>query len=263
VGVITSADADLDLSQALPDVLIARFLAPATTTFENIITSGGRRQVIHEVARPLMPAMLPPDWQTAIVHVGPVVHECHPKLVSAPGKAFVGVTPQGWMRQWDESGQVSSCRWEEMESVLARADAVVLSLEDVGGNWDLVAEYAAQTRVLALTQGADGCTIYANEEARHFPGLEVDAVDSTGAGDIFAAAFFYALQRGLADARESDPSTAARFANCLAGQSVTRSGLSSTPCAEEVAHCKRVALCGHPADALRDGAGHAHHLRVG
>ncbi|MGD2177137.1 MAG: PfkB family carbohydrate kinase [Anaerolineae bacterium] len=263
VGVITSTDADLDLSRALPDVLIARYPAPTTTTFENITTDGKRQQVIHHVARTLVPAMTPDDWQAAIVHIGPVAQECHPALASAFGKAFVGVTPQGWMRQWDETGRVSHCRRRGMEDVLARADAVVLSLEDVEGNWGLAAEYAAQTRLLALTQGTEGCTIYAEGETRHFPAPDVAEEDSTGAGDIFATSFFYALQRGRASKRGQNPWTAGRFANCVAAQSVTRSGLSGTPSAEEVARCRRATLRGHSAQPSEDGEGDAHHLRAG
>ncbi|MGC9336037.1 MAG: PfkB family carbohydrate kinase [Anaerolineae bacterium] len=246
VGVITSTDADLDLDQALPDVLITRYLAPATTTFENIITDGKRQQRIHHVARPLVPAMAPDDWQAAIVHIGPVAQECHPALARAFGKAFVGVTPQGWMRQWDQTGQVRHGRWKGIEDVLPHADAVVLSLEDVRGNWDLAAEYAAQTPLLALTRGAEGCTIYADGEIRHFPAPRPVEEDSTGAGDVFAASFFYALQHGLAPGRGCDPWTAARFANCVAAQSVARSGLSGTPSLEEAARCRQAALCRSP-----------------
>jgi sugar/nucleoside kinase (ribokinase family) len=245
VGVITSGSADLDLGQALADVLVVRSPAPITTTFENVTIDGKRRQVIHHVAGPLAPAMVPHDWRAAIVHIGPVAQECHPTLASAFGKAFVGVTPQGWMRRWDEAGRVSHSRWRGGEDVLALADAVVLSLEDVEGSWDRAAEYATQTRLLALTQGVEGCTVYADGEIRHFSAPEVDEDDSTGAGDVFAASFFYSLQRGLASASGHSPWAAARFANCIAAQSVTRSGLSSTPSTEEVDRCRRATLRGH------------------
>jgi sugar/nucleoside kinase (ribokinase family) len=264
VGVITSADADLDLAQALPDVLIARSLTPTTTTFENVTTDGKRQQVIHHVAGALVPAMAPDDWQAALVHIGPVAQECHPTLASAFGNAFVGVTPQGWMRQWDERGQVRHCRWTGMEDVLARADAVVLSLQDVEGSWDRAAEYAAQTRILALTRGAEGCTIYTDGEIRHLRAPEVDEEDSTGAGDIFAASFFHALQRGSTPTRGQDPWAAACFANCVAAQSVTRSGLSSTPSTEEITRCMQATLRGHSAESPGDGEGDAtHHLCAG
>lgn len=249
VGVITSADPELDLGDALSDVLVARFSAPRTTTFENIYTDGQRQQLVYGTAEPLVPSMVPEDWRAAIVHIGPVAQECDPALVDALADAFMGVTPQGWMRQWDQEGWVGRCPWGEAERVLPRADAVVLSEEDVEGNRNLAAEYAAQTKVLALTQGAAGCTVYVGDEVRHFDPPMVKEIDSTGAGDVFAACFFYALYRG------HDPWAAARFANCLAAQSVTRLGLSSTPKAREVARCKQA--------ALGDEAGDGHHLRAG
>jgi sugar/nucleoside kinase (ribokinase family) len=239
VGVITSADAELDLDRVLPNVLVKNALSQATTTFENVTAAGVRRQTIHHIAKPLCPAMVPEGWQPAIVHVGPVAQECDPAFASAFGTAFVGVTPQGWMRKWNEQGRVSHCRWSGMDDVLARADAVVLSLEDVAGNWGLVAEYAQQTRLLAVTLGSEGCTVFAEGQSRHFPLPVVDEVDSTGAGDIFAASFFFALERGGARSGTGDSWAAARFANCIAVRSVTRSGLSSTPTSAEVTRCRR------------------------
>jgi sugar/nucleoside kinase (ribokinase family) len=56
-------------------------------------------------------------------------------------------------------------------------------------------------------------------------------VDATGAGDIFAAAFFARLHQ------TRDPWEAARFATNLASHSVTRVGLSGIPTREEVEGC--------------------------
>jgi sugar/nucleoside kinase (ribokinase family) len=53
-------------------------------------------------------------------------------------------------------------------------------------------------------------------------------LDPTGAGDIFAAAFFFRLYN------TRDPWEAARFATQLAAISVTRSGLQSIPTQEEI-----------------------------
>jgi len=233
VGVVTSASPDLDLRPVLDNVLIARFPATMTTTFKNIYTSSGRRQVLHSVAETLVPEMVPTNWRTAIVHLGPVARECAPALVNVFGDSFVGLTPQGWMRRWGQAGRVSCCQWEETEELLARADAVVLSNEDVAGDETLIARYAAQTRLLVVTQGAAGCTVYTAGQSRRFPAPAVREVGPTGSGDIFAAAFFVWLQR------RGDPWVAARFANCIAARSVTRAGLSGTPGPEEVVHCER------------------------
>lgn len=233
VGVITSASPDLDLSGVMDDVTITRFPAATTTTFRNIYGAGGRRQVLDSIAEMLTPAMAPPNWRAKIVHLGPVARECDSALVNAFGDAFVGLTPQGWMRRWDRAGRVSACQWEDAESLLARADAVVLSEEDVERDEALVLQYATQTRLLVVTQAAMGCTVHVAGQARHFPAPAVPEVDPTGVGDIFAATFFVRLQR------DGDPWTAARFANCVAAHSVTRVGLSGTPGPEEVARCGR------------------------
>lgn len=236
VGVLTSVCADLDLSESLSDILIARLLAPASTIFENTYTGAGRQQMIHSVAAPLGPASVPSGWQARVVHIGPVAQECDPALVHSFEGAFIGVTPQGWMRRWGDEGRVRRCRWADAERVIRHADAVVLSERDIGGDMSVVADYVSQAQRLVLTQGAAGCTVYAHGEVRRFPAPSVREVDSTGAGDIFAACLFYVLQQG------HDVWAAARFANCIAARSVTRPGLLGTPRKQEVVRCRRVAL---------------------
>jgi sugar/nucleoside kinase (ribokinase family) len=238
VGVVTSASADLDLGQVLSEVRVTRFPASTTTTFENIYTADGRRQVLRGVADLLVPEMVPSQWKTKIAHLGPVARECDPALVHAFGDAFVGVTPQGWMRQWDEAGRVSRRRWEEAEQLLVRADAVVLSEEDVCGDESLIAQYATQARLLVVTRGAKGCDVHTRGRVRSFPAPSVREIDPTGAGDIFAAAFFVGLQRS------GDPAVAACFANCIASCSVTRTGLDGAPRPREVASCEQAWLEG-------------------
>jgi sugar/nucleoside kinase (ribokinase family) len=56
-------------------------------------------------------------------------------------------------------------------------------------------------------------------------------VDPTGAGDIFAAAFFARLYT------TRDPWEAGRFATHLAAFSVTRHGLEGVPTREEIDLC--------------------------
>jgi sugar/nucleoside kinase (ribokinase family) len=255
VGIVTSTSPDLDLSQVLDGILVTRFPAATTTTFKNIYTPEGRRQMLHGIAETLVPEMMPPNWRTAIVHLGPVARECAPALINAFGDAFVGVTPQGWMRHWDQAGRVSSCQWEEAEEMLARANAVVLSEADMAGDEALVALYATQTRLLVITQGAAGCTVYTGGQSRHFPAPAVREVDPTGAGDIFAAAFFVWLQR------KGDPWVAARFANCIAAHSVTQAGLSGTPTPEDIARCERDP--GTRSEKKNEVGRDADHLRAG
>jgi sugar/nucleoside kinase (ribokinase family) len=73
-------------------------------------------------------------------------------------------------------------------------------------------------RVIVLTQGAQGCTVYADGMAQQVPGFAVQEVDPTGAGDCFDAGFL-AGWLGGASAIE-----AARLGNACGALAVTRQG---------------------------------------
>ncbi|MBN1180482.1 MAG: ribokinase [Anaerolineae bacterium] len=232
VGILTST-ANHDAA-AFACAEVFNVPTPSTTIFENRYSHTARQQVIHSVASSLSPHHVPPDWQNAaIVHIGPVARECDPALVNAFPDAFVGVTPQGWMRHWDHQGHVRRAEWADAETVLSTANAVVLSIEDVGGDVALVERWARWCALLVLTRGAAGCTVYVDGAARDVPGFPTAEVDPTGAGDVFTAAFFVQLARG------ATPQDAARLANCVAATSVTRVGLDGIPTPEEIARCLR------------------------
>lgn len=235
---LTSAAPDMALAQVLPGIAVHCLPAAATTTFENRYEASGRQQIIRAVANRMGPGDVPAAWrEAAIVHLGPVAQEVDPALVTAFPGAFVGVTPQGWLRMWDEGGAVRSrlaqagvAAW--LGEILSRVSAAVFSIEDVGGDEALAAAWAARAVVLVVTRGARGATLYVRGQPTHVPAPRVGEVDPTGAGDIFAAAFFACLRE------TQDPQAAARFATCLAAGSVTRRGLDSIPTAADVERCR-------------------------
>jgi len=233
VGIVTSASTDTNLTRLEKVAALVRRPATTTTTFENVYVNGHREQYVYTPAAPLTPDVIPQPWlKTPIVHLGPIMRECDPGLADYyTGKAFLGITPQGWMRSNDTRGHVFPTVWAEAEHLLPLASAVVLSIEDIGGDWDLAAHFAQQTHVLVVTCGWDGGTIFLNGQPTPFPAVPVTQVDPTGAGDIFATAFFIALASG------ARPLAATSFAACLAACSVTRVGLASTPKPDEVAAC--------------------------
>ncbi len=84
------------------------------------------------------------------------------------------------------------------------------------------------TIAVVITLGAEGCLVVA-EEVTHLPGLNVQAVDATAAGDAFNGALAVALAEGkpLIDA--------ARWANRIAAVAVSRVGAQpSLPRREEI-----------------------------
>ncbi|HHS96481.1 MAG TPA: ribokinase [Chloroflexi bacterium] len=233
VWVVTSAEDGFDLAEAFAGIAVHRLRSAATTTFENRYTPEGRTQIVRSVAASLTAEAVPLSWRRPdVVHLGPVARECDPSLAGLFPRSFLGLTPQGWMRRWDEAGRVMPDVWEEADALLPRADAVVLSEEDVGGDTTTVVRWAQRTRILALTRGPAGCVLYVKGRPEEVPGFPAPEVDPTGAGDIFAAVFFVELRRGRS------PREAARLANCVAAISVTRPGLEGTPTPEEIARCR-------------------------
>lgn len=234
-GIVTSVPEDFDLLAPLADVQMVRRAADQATTFQNIYDPQGRRaQTLLGRASPLTSDEIPERWRRApVVHLAPVIDEVPPTFARYFSNALVGVTPQGWLRRWDEKGRVRASRWSNPGDVLDGVTAVVFSIEDVGFDAGQIDEYARQAHVLVVTRGEEGCSVHWNDGWRDFPAPSVPLVNPTGAGDIFAAAFFYRLHL------TRDPHEAARFAVQIASASVTRAGLDSIPTPEDIRRASR------------------------
>lgn len=233
VGVVTSWGAEIPPGP-LSQISISNTPTDKSTTFENIYTSEGRVQIVHNVAPSLDFHKIPESWRDApIVHLGPIAREVDPTLALRFPNSLIGVTPQGWLRAWDGDGHVHLSEWPEATLVLEHAGAAVISVEDVAEDEERIAAMASASRVFVVTEGANGARLYWNGNVRRFRAPTVNEVNATGAGDIFAAAFFARLHQN------SDPWEAARFATHLAAQSATRSGLKGVPNIEDVQNATR------------------------
>lgn len=230
VGIVTACRSDLNLDQ-LAGIQIVRKDSSYTSTFENIYTPAGRIQHVHHVADQIQLVDIPPQWRNApIVHLGPIAREISSDIADAFPHALLGITPQGWLREWDEEGTVSFCNWPDAESVLSHAKVAVMSIEDVRGDEEVVTEFASILPILVVTEGAKGCRVYWNGDVRNFrPPLE-EEVDPVGAGDIFATSFFIRLNT------TKDPWESARFATLVAANSVTRRTIEGVPTPDEIRH---------------------------
>ena len=226
--VVTSAGPDMDLD-ALSELEVSKLPSDISTTFENIYTAGKRSQILHAQAPSIGLNAIPEAWRsTDILHLAPVAREVDPTMVDGLSFKFLGITAQGWMRAWDRRGHIRTCIWNDGTSLLQSAGATVISIEDVAGDEDIIKGMAQRSRLLVVTTARHGSRVYWRGERRDFTTPEVDEIDSTGSGDIFAACFFFHLHQA------GNPWEAAHFANRLAATSVTRYGLESVPTAEEI-----------------------------
>jgi sugar/nucleoside kinase (ribokinase family) len=230
VGVLTSAAFESGLVDVLHGIQVARLPAQQTTRFVNTYVGGDRQQHIEAQAAPLSADHLLPEWRTApIVHLAPIAAELQPDLVNAFAEALVGVTPQGWMRAWDEAGSIRAVPWACAESLLPRADVVILSEQDVPDS-ALIDRYAELARLLVVTRGERGASVYHAGDCQHLAAFRARRqVDPTGAGDVFAAAYLVRLRK------TGDPYTSADFANCVASFAVERRHYGGIPTMEQVA----------------------------
>jgi sugar/nucleoside kinase (ribokinase family) len=231
VGIVTASGPETSLAP-LQDIPVVSLESPNSTTFENIYTEHGRIQYLRAQATRIDLNLVPEIWRrTSIIHIGPIANEVDAFLPEGFSTGLLGLTPQGWMRKWDAEGRVSRTEWLKADFAMARAGAVVISREDVDGDDELIEHMAHQTRVLAVTESAAGAVLYWNGDRRRFRAPQVTEVDPTGAGDVFAAAFFTRLFT------TRDPWEATRFATLIATCSVARVGLEGIPTAREIEEC--------------------------
>lgn len=132
---------------------------------------------------------------------------------------------------WDATG-----RWERIEAALPHLDLLCASgVEAAAMSGEPEPEDAAAwarargARTVAIKLGADGCYVESDDFAGRVPAPRVEAVDSTGAGDAFAAGLIYARLQEWA----LEPAT--RFANAVGAAATTAVGAAEgLPTIEEV-----------------------------
>jgi sugar/nucleoside kinase (ribokinase family) len=73
-------------------------------------------------------------------------------------------------------------------------------------------------RIIVITQGAEGCTVFTKEGSEHVAGFSVEEIDPTGAGDCFDAGFLAGCLQGL------PVKEAAQLANACGALAVTKQG---------------------------------------
>jgi len=206
--------------------------APATTTLRTAGSGAERSQKLLAWAGAIAQEL---ELDTSILHLAPVARESPSRWRGQA--AFVGLTPQGLARQWDErSGQIAHAEPDaEAAAVAERCHALVVNEAERASCGELIVGARAAGAIVAVTDGDAPVTILApgvhsrphgpDEHARgHIDVHELpvpmlpEPVEDLGAGDVFAAAFFIALSEALS------PLEAARFASAAAAVRIAGAG---------------------------------------
>ncbi len=233
VGLLTSASSDFDFSllAAVTDIVVNP--APETTTFKNEYTEGTRYQTVYQLANKLVPADLPERWKAPLIaHLAPIFGECDLDFVKDFHKGtYIGVTLQGWLRQRLSNGQVIPKLSIDKMDNLRNVSAVIVSEDDIQGDWQYAQVLAQSTPLLVVTCGFRGGYIYEHNQRVAFTAPQFGVNNPTGVGDIFAATFFYVAAKGF------NAYDAALYASCVASKSLARMGIASVPTDAEIRQC--------------------------
>ncbi len=234
VALVTSFDADLDLD-ALKGIQIINQNGQGTTTFKNIYNSTGRTQYLLDRAENLDTSLIPDNFRMAkIVHLAPVAREIRLGAGSEFSNSALAYSLQGWLRDWDDSGLVHPASLPELDHDGPLNGTAFLSIEDLGFDRSALDPIQSQFQEIVLTTGVQGAELYTNYEMELVLADPIQEVDPTGAGDIFTAAYIIAKVINGKSLPE-----AARFANALAGISITRPGIDGIPTIEEITEVQK------------------------
>ncbi len=215
---------------SLPPVEAQVVPSPCATTFDISWADGRRDLRLLARASELHDHDIPISWRDSdIWHLGPIAGELDVDMLDAvPEEAFLGITPQGWMRSLRLGEVVRPAPWLAADRFVDRAQAVVFSEEDLQAAGSCAARWSSRGCVVVVTAGRSGSTVYQAGRAAHVDAFVRSRLDPVGAGDAYAAAFFIRLRQG------EDPVRAARFASAAAALAPTDTDDQGFPSVSEV-----------------------------
>ena len=126
---------------------------------------------------------------------------------------------------FDPGPHVKNVPWEQRQAALDRCSAVLLTADEIplvlqhGKHVEDAASLLSEAvRLVVVKRGQGGCIAFTHDGEMSHPGFKVEQVDSTAAGDSFAAALIIALVQGypLGDALA--------VANAMGAAKVTKLG---------------------------------------
>lgn len=184
----------------------------ATATTIALVKRDGARAFLHQpgASRTAFAGYSPPEdafaacrhFHLANLFGVPALRQISPTLLAAAREAGLSTSLD---TGWDSRGE-----WEKVVlPCLPFVDILFVNEEEAMRLGGAEALHSAGAQRVLLKLGARGCTILDPEGRREIPGFPVEAIDTTGAGDCFAAGYLAATLRGEA------PEAAARFANAV------------------------------------------------
>jgi ribokinase len=236
VRALVGADAESERAPEL-DTLRSAGVEVATVRlrnapiFKNRHSAEGRVQFALGASDAIPVSALPGEWRAADgALLGPVAGELGDEWAAAfPAATVVGLAAQGLVRQLVPGRVVESVPLLR-SAILDRADAVLISAEDVAGHPTNLSPIVAHGKRFVVSHGDRGALLLHRENQRTVgrylpPTPRREAIDTVGAGDTFLAAWMAAkLLMPVAEEWRS-----LLIASVMASLSVQRARLEDAP----------------------------------
>lgn len=238
-SIITScADDDYPFDKLIPnnqEDRLTNVQSHNTTTFKNIYDAHGHRQQ-HLISRAANITLdqVPEKWLAPeMLFIAPLTQEISADCLSWFTPRVSCIVPQGWLREW-ELPLPSRVRINpKLPAGISHGwDICILSDDEV--NDDMLDDWLSIADILVVTKGAHGSTLYLDNGSTvvaippYSDRLPNAGFDTTGAGDVFAAAMLTNYTKSR------DPVASAYFASACAALSTTDSSWNAVPTADEV-----------------------------
>lgn len=187
------------LQQNKVDLLGLKRVANAETTrFAIEYKDWSRKLRLKARAPSILPSDVPDSLRAKAVHVAPIANEISDEVVARLRKSakLLSLDPQGFVRSFDEEGNVRLRRWRKPE-VLAQTDVFKSSVEEIRvltGRRGLKQAMRDVSRcgpgIVIVTKGLDGSTLFFGNRFYSVPACRSRFVlDPTGAGDAYMGGF--------------------------------------------------------------------------
>jgi 1D-myo-inositol 3-kinase len=226
VRIVTSIGPDFIGRKLIAQAGIALEVTPSeqTTRFEAVEVEGARHWRLLARAKELAWA----SSQAEVLFGCPVIGEIGGPPAAVPAGVLVGAGLQGWLRRVTSDRMVRPQFLSDV-SFLRGCRIAFCSEEDLGEREDdLLPALRRIVPMVVVTRGAEGASVYVEHRLLRVKAFPAEAVDPTGAGDVFASCFLIALAQG-----ESVPE-AAILATCAASVIVEAPGPTAIPSVAEI-----------------------------
>lgn len=215
-GVATASDVHFPYSD-YSDVEWSIQFSSKTTLQEHSYVDGHRVSKEVQKSDPINASSIGRSLRNAkVVMLAPIGNEIGPDLISIFSTPWIGLTPQGWFREYDSEGNMKFKK-SLFDTLPKKIKLIVVSKDDIVNDSNAWSWIKKSAEVAVCTMGKEGYILaYGNNEKKHAPVEVMNEVNPTGSGDIFSTSLLLLLSKGFT------PEKACEMAGKAAGVATTQ-----------------------------------------